>query len=117
MQADTRKIRGDRTAWAHRLRDRENKTVKTDYYLSNAHPDTRLSEFARVAKAEQRIEECIKRAKGEAGLADYEVRHWTGWHHHQILSLIATWFLVTEAQRGKNGHWQSPFNESRKESR
>jgi len=33
--------------------------------------------------------------------APNEVRNWKGWHHHQILSLIATWFLVTEARRGK----------------
>lgn len=48
-----------------------------------------------------RIEECLPRAKSEAGLADYEVRHWLGWHHHQTLSLIATWFLTTESRRGK----------------
>jgi SRSO17 transposase len=79
----------------------DHRVVKTDYYLSNASPDTKLAEFARVAKAEHRIEECIQRAKGEAGLGDYQVRNWKGWHHHQILSLIATWFLVTEARRGK----------------
>ncbi len=85
-----------------RYRDRDDQTVvKTDYYLSNANVETQLSEFARVAKAEHRIEECIQRAKSEAGLADYEVRNWIGWHHHQTLSLIATWFLVTEARRGK----------------
>lgn len=85
-----------------RYRDRENRRViKTDYYLSNAAMDVELAEFARVAKAEHRIEECIQRAKSEAGLADYEVRHWKGWHHHQTLSLLATWFLVTEARRGK----------------
>ena len=85
-----------------RYRDRDNrKVVKTDYYLSNASPDTPETEFAYAAKAEHRIEECIQRAKSEAGLADYEVRNWKGWHHHQILSLIATWFLVTEARRGK----------------
>ena len=77
------------------------RVVQTDYYLSNATADTHEAEFARVAKAEHRIEECIQRAKSEAGLADYEVRNWKGWHHHQILSLIATWFLVTEARRGK----------------
>jgi len=54
-----------------------------------------------VAKAEHRIEECIQRAKSQAGLADYEVRNWSGWHHHQVLSLIATWFLVFETLRGK----------------
>ncbi len=85
-----------------RYRDRDDRRViKTDYYLSNASPETPLPEFARVAKAEHRIEECIQRAKSEAGLADYEVRNWKGWHHHQVLSLIATWFLVTETRRGK----------------
>lgn len=76
-------------------------SFKHDYYLSNAAADTPLQEFARVAKAEHRIEECIKRAKKEAGLADYEVRTWEGWHHHQTLSLLATWFLIQEARRGK----------------
>jgi SRSO17 transposase len=75
--------------------------VKHDYYLSNAPAETTLAEFARVANAEHRIEECIKRAKSEAGLAHYEVRTWRGWHHHQTLSLLATWFLVQETQRGK----------------
>lgn len=75
--------------------------VKHDYYLSNARPKTSLKEFARVAKAEHRIEECIQRSKSQAGLADYEVRNWSGWHHHQVLSLMATWFLVLETLRGK----------------
>lgn len=85
-----------------RYRDRDNQAVvKVDYYLSNGRPETPLAEFARVAKAEHRIEECLERGKSEAGLADYEVRNWTGWHHHQTLSLLATWFLVTETRRGK----------------
>jgi SRSO17 transposase len=85
-----------------RYRDRDNQQViKVDYYLSNAGPETPLWEYARVAKAEHRIEECLQRSKSEAGLADYEVRHWTGWQHHQTLSLLATWFLVWETERGK----------------
>jgi SRSO17 transposase len=76
-------------------------SFKHDYYLSNAAAETPLQEFARVAKAAHRIEECIKRAKKEAGLADYEVRTWEGWHHHQTLSLLATWFLIKETRRGK----------------
>jgi SRSO17 transposase len=77
-------------------------TWKHDYLLSSAPLTTSLEEFARVFKAEHRIEESLKRAKGEAGLADYQVRTWEGWHHHQALSLIATWFLTQEARRGKN---------------
>lgn len=76
-------------------------TWKHDYLLSNAVLDLSLPELARVFKAEHRVEECLQRAKGEAGLADYEVRTWRGWYHHQALALVATWFLTVEARRGK----------------
>ena len=79
----------------------EDGALKHDYYLSNAPVTTTHDEFARVAKAQHRIEECLQRGKSEAGLADYQVRTWIGWHHHITLSLMATWFLVLEAQRGK----------------
>lgn len=80
---------------------RGRKTIKQDYGLSNAPFGTPLREFARVLNAEHRIEECLRRAKGEAGLAQYQVRTWKGWHHHQTLTLMATWFLTQEQQRGK----------------
>jgi SRSO17 transposase len=76
-------------------------TFKHDYYLSSADPSVELKEFGRVAKAEHRIEECLERAKGEAGLADYQVRNWIAWHHHQTLALLAAWFLNQETRRGK----------------
>jgi SRSO17 transposase len=87
-------------AVAFRERQRDG-SFKHDYGLSNAPANTPLAEFARVFKAEHRIEECLKRAKSEAGLADYEVRTWEGWHHHQTLSLLASWFLTREKQRGE----------------
>jgi SRSO17 transposase len=83
------------------IRTLDDGALKHDYYLSNAPVTTSHGEFARVAKAEHRIEECLQRSKGEAGLADYQVRTWIGWHHHVTLSLMATWFLVLETQRGK----------------
>ena len=67
----------------------------------NAPPETLPGVLARVAKAEHRVEACLQRGKSEAGLAEYQVRTWSGWHHHQALSLIAAWFLVQEARRGK----------------
>ena len=76
-------------------------TWKHDYLLSNAQVTTPLTEFARVFKAQHRVEECLERSKGDAGLADYEVRTWRGWHHHQTLALTATWFLTLETRRGK----------------
>lgn len=86
-------------------------TYKHDYYLSNADPVTHVDEFARVTKAAHRIEDGLKRGKSEAGLGDYEVRTWRGWHHHQALSLLATWFLIQETRREKTdgaGHDRAP---------
>jgi SRSO17 transposase len=75
---------------------------KHDYYLSNADAEEPLSELARVTRAAHRVEECFRRGKSEAGLADYQVRNWRGWHHHQTLSLLAAWFLNRETRRGKD---------------
>src|SRR5712692_2544533 len=85
-----------------RSRDRDQaQVVQVDYSLSNAVSETPLWELARVAKAAHRIEECMQRSKSEAGLADDEGRHWTGWQQHQTLSFLATWFLERETHRGK----------------
>src|SRR5262245_3879287 len=63
-------------------------TWKHDYLLSNEIASDPPEEMAWVFKGEHRVEECIKAAKSEAGLADYQVRTWEGWHHHQCLSLL-----------------------------
>jgi len=101
-KTDRRRVGPEEMLVVIRTRD-EQGAIKHDYYLSNAPPETTLAEFARVATAEHRIEECIQRGKSETGLADYEVRSWPGWHHHQTLSLIAAWFINTETRRGKKG--------------
>src|SRR3954467_6960242 len=79
----------------------EDGTPKQDYYLSNAPPEALPGVLARVARAGHRVEECLQRGKSEAGLAGYQVRTWSGWHHHVALVLIASWFLVQEARRGE----------------
>jgi SRSO17 transposase len=49
-----------------RSRDRDNQqVVKVDYYLANAAPETPLWQFARVAKAEHRIEPKLPRATNQ----------------------------------------------------
>jgi SRSO17 transposase len=83
-----------------RSRDEDGLT-KHDYYLSNAPPETLPGVLVRVARAGHRVEECLQRGKSEVGLAGYQVRTWSGWHHHMALALIAAWFLVQEARRGK----------------
>ena len=60
-----------------------------------------LAELARVIKAGACIEASFQRGKGEAGMDEYQVRTWQGWHHHIALSLIAVWFLIDETHRGQ----------------
>jgi SRSO17 transposase len=77
---------------------------KHDYLLANAPVDTPVAEYARVFKAEHRVEDVLRRAKSEAGLGQYQVRTWAGWQHHPALALVATWFLTQETRRGKKIH-------------
>ena len=63
----------------------EDGATKHDYYLSSTPPKTLPGVLARVAKAEHRVDRCLQRGKGEAGLAESQVRTWSGWHHHQTL--------------------------------
>ena len=60
-----------------------------------------MGELWQVIVAEHRVEDCFRRAKSDAGLADYECRTWLGWHHHVVLSMLATWFLTMETLSGK----------------
>lgn len=72
---------------------------QTNYSLSNASPEVPLVELVRARFTRHQIEEAFEAAKGEAGLAHYEVRSWVGWHHHVTLSLLALWFLIQERRR------------------
>lgn len=69
------------------------------YCLTNAGPEICIGALVGVHAARHCVEEAINRAKGEAGLAHYEVRSWVGWHHHMTLSLLASWFLTLERNR------------------
>jgi hypothetical protein len=54
-----------------------------------------------VFKAQHRVEECLKRAKREAGLADYQVRTWAGWHHQPNLIVVGDLVADAGKQAGK----------------
>jgi SRSO17 transposase len=75
------------------------KQPQTWYTLSNASKDTPLVEVLGAHGERHRIEELFEEGKGEVGLDHYEVRSWTGWHHHMTLTLLALWFLQLERLR------------------
>jgi SRSO17 transposase len=58
-----------------------------------------LTGWVAVRSKRHRVERVFQEAKGEVGLAHYEVRSYVGWHHHITLSLLALWFLILERQR------------------
>ena len=92
---------------------------RTVYALAHAPKGASLEELLRVAAARHRVEEMFEAAKGEAGLAHYEVRSWVGRHHHVTLSLLALWFLILERERlekkmsGVDGPANAPYLRAR----
>ncbi len=64
------------------------------YYLSNAEADVPLDPMAMVTGSRWRVEEFLEDAKGQFGMADYETRSWTSWHHHMSLVALAHLYVV-----------------------
>jgi SRSO17 transposase len=63
------------------------------YYLSNAATSARLSLFVWLSGIRWAIEQCFEETKSELGMDHYEVRKYTGWHHHMLVSMLAHFFL------------------------
>ena len=71
-----------------------------NFYLSNAPSDTELVDLVAVALSRHPIEDLFEEAKGEVGMADYEVRHWHSWHRHMTLVMLAhTWLKFIQLQQ------------------
>ncbi len=65
------------------------------YALSNAPADAAPQTLVTVGATRPMVETLFRQAKGEAGLDEYEVHGWRGWHHHVALTLLAMAFLLT----------------------
>jgi SRSO17 transposase len=74
---------------------RNTRDSKVWFYLGTDDRTT-LKEWVRIGSCRTGIEYAFELAKGEAGLAEYEMRSFVGWHHHMTLSMMALWFLVME---------------------
>lgn len=70
----------------------ENGTIR--FSFSNAPNDTSLMRLATMQCRRYWVERALEDAKGEAGLDQYQVRGWTGWHHHMTMTLLAMLFLL-----------------------
>ena len=66
------------------------------YTLSNAAADVPRAKLAYLQGQRYWVERCFQEAKQQAGLGDYQVRSWTGWHHHMAMVLMATLFMLEQ---------------------
>jgi len=78
--------------WLIIRKDSKSKEIK--YQLSNAPADTGIDRLAEMSGSRYWIERAFEDGKGIAGLADYQVRSWTGWHHHITMTLLAMLYLM-----------------------
>jgi SRSO17 transposase len=85
--------------WLVLRRHLETGELKT--YLSNAPVDMALERHVRMSGMRWPIETCFEDGKQLLGMGDYEVRSWTGWHHHMTLVILAHFFVVRMSRRLK----------------
>ncbi|MEV6182906.1 IS701 family transposase [Streptomyces sp. NPDC052015] len=77
----------------HLLIRRNRSTGELAFYLCWSPTEVPMSELVRVAGVRWSIEECFQAAKSQVGLDHYQVRHWTSWHRHITLAMLALAFL------------------------
>ena len=66
----------------------------TKYQFSNAPVDTSIEKLGKMSCSRYWIERAFEDAKGDGGLADYEVRGYVGWNHHMAMVFMAMLFLL-----------------------
>lgn len=71
------------------------------YYVSNAAADTPLETMALVSGCRFRVEEYLEEGKSYLGMAQYEARSWSSWHHHMSLVALAHVFVTLTRLRLK----------------
>ena len=69
-------------------------TRELKIYLCNAPVATPVETQVRMSGMRWPMETCFEDSKQLLGMGDYEVRSWTGWHHHMTLVILAHFFIV-----------------------
>lgn len=64
------------------------------YCLTNVQDNIPTSALAKMEAQRFWIERAFEDAKGQAGLAEYQVRGWRAWHHHIALVMMTMLFMT-----------------------
>lgn len=78
------------------VRREVNAPSKFKYSLCNADKETSTVRLAFMQGQRYWIEHTLRNGKQEAGLGDYQVRGWRGWHHHMALVMMTMLFMLEE---------------------
>jgi SRSO17 transposase len=78
------------------------KNPETKISLSNVAETTELKRLAWMQLQRYWIERAFEDGKSECGMADYQVRKWSAWHHHMALVMMAMLFMLSERVRHKD---------------
>ena len=63
------------------------------YFICNAPASVRLKTLVWLSGLRWAVEQCFEETKTELGMDHYEVRKFTGWHHHILTCMLAHFFL------------------------
>lgn len=80
--------------WHLIVRREDGSKNKLKYSISNASEKISIERLAFMQGQRYFVERAIEDAKSSAGLADYQVRPWTGWHHHMAMVMLAMLFML-----------------------
>ena len=68
----------------------------TKISLTNAPERTTLKRLGWMQRQRYWVERAFEDGKSECGMADYQVRKWSAWHHHMALVMMAMLFMLSE---------------------
>jgi SRSO17 transposase len=74
----------------------------TKISLTNAPKRTTLRRLGWMQRQRYWVERVFEDGKSECGMADYQVRKWSAWHHHMAIVMMAMLFMLNERIRHKD---------------
>ena len=74
------------------------------YTLSNASETTMPHQLAKMQGQRFWIEQSFRDGKSEAGMADYQARKWSAWHHHMALVSMAMLFMLEQREKHQDDY-------------
>jgi SRSO17 transposase len=75
------------------------KNPDTKISLANTPKQTTLRRLGWMQRQRYWVERVFEDGKSECGMADYQVRKWSAWHHHMALVMMAMLFMLSERIR------------------